>query len=492
MNDFHSQQVTWSTGDVDDRLEVAAVEVPLDYSRPAGERVTLAISRVRCHDPAARRGALLSLNGGPAGNWGKGVRLPLRFAGTPLARHYDLIGMDPRGTGRSTPLYREDPQPRAGFNTRPGDADFALIADDARRMYEGCARTGGALREQITSANIARDIDVVRGVLGERRLSFVCYGGPTYIAAVYGTMFASHVDRMVLDSARNTDVDWRGQFHSQVTAIYDNVHAWARWVGERDTRFGLGPSEPAVLGAAEDAALRTSTSHFDVAMGIGTRHRPLWAIMADVVAALRSPSAGDDDAQAAVQKLAGLDAWAPGEPKELVQSVTEAATGEDDWPADLETYYADMRLAREKYPYGYGVQRFQPQVPTFWTDRKMEKPPAIRRDGFGPGLVVHGTGNTMLTHADGETTAARLGFSLISVADEGHNEVFAVRGNKAVDEHVHAYLIDGVLPPPRVTCPGPARPEIAPDAGPAAGSPGPVTGGLVDRIDAWIAANGAW
>jgi hypothetical protein len=96
----------------------------------------------------------------------------------------------------------------------------------------------------------------------------------------------------------------------------------------------------------------------------------------------------------------------------------------------------------------------------------------------------------MLTHADGEAMAKRLGFSLISVTDEGQNEIFARRGNKAVDDYVFAYLIDGVLPPERVSCPGPARPDIAPDSAGGTTTRGPDT--LVAQVETWIAANSAW
>ncbi|HEX6685733.1 MAG TPA: alpha/beta fold hydrolase [Candidatus Limnocylindrales bacterium] len=466
--------IEWSHSEFNPQVEVGTIEVPLSYADGRGERIELAISRVRCTDTSKRRGILLTLNGGPAGNWGGGVKLPLRFAWTPLAQHYDIIGLDPRGTGASTPLWREDPRPQAPFNTRPGDDEFALITEDVRRLYEACA-IGGPLREQITSANIARDIDAVRAALGEEKLTLVCYGDPTYNGAVYATMFPERVDRIVLDSSRNPDVGWRGQWHSQVAAVYENVDAWAEWVAEHDGRFGLGTTKATVLRKTEKAAFRTYTPAFDVAMGTGTRHRPLWAVTAEVVVSI-----GAEDAQAAVQKLASLDAWAPGEPAERVQSVTEAATCEDDWPTNLEAYYADMRVAREKFPYGYGVLRFQPQVGTFWADRKMEKPPEIRRDGFEPGIVVHGIGNTMLRHAGGEAMAKRLGFSLISVVDEGHNEIFAVRGNKEVDDYVYKYLIDGVLPPERVTVAGPARPDT------------PGTGTLVEQIEAWEAANKSW
>jgi pimeloyl-ACP methyl ester carboxylesterase len=487
-----STGLKWSASDFHPQVEVATLEVPLSYTDPEGEQITLAISRVRCGDPAKRRGILVTLNGGPAGNWGGGIKLPLRFAYTPLAQYYDIIGMDPRGTGLSTPLWREDPRPTAPFNTRPGDEDFAAITADVKALYEACERIGGPLREQITSANLARDIDAVREALGEEKLTYVGYGDPTYNGAVYGTMFGDRVDRMVLDSSRNPDVGWRGQFHSQVPAVYENVDAWAEWVGERHIRFGLGTTKAAVLTATEEAAFRTYTPAFDVGIGTGTRHRPLWAVTADLVAQLRNPSgeAEAGDAQAAVQKLASLDAWAPGEPQERVQSVTEAATCEDEWPTDLEGYYSDMRVAREKYPYGYGVLRYQPQVGTFWTDRKMEAPPEIKREGFEPGIVVHGIGNTMLRHAGGEAMAKRLGFSLISVTDEGHNEIFAVRGNKEVDDYVYRYLIDGVLPPERVTCAGQSRPDIAPDS--AGGATGSGAGTLVAQIEEWDSANRLW
>lgn len=477
----------WSTSDFDPRVEVATIEVPLDYSKPGGEQITLAISRIRA--TGKRRGILLALNGGPAGNWGLGIKLPLRFAYSPLAEHYDLIGLDPRGTGRSTPLYVEMPKLTAGFNTRPGDDEFAAITEDVRRINEGATKAGGALRETITSANIARDIDLVRAALGEEKVNLLAYGDPTYNFAVYGTMFPQHVGRMVLDSSRNPDVGWRGQFHSQVTATYENVHAWAEWVGERNVRFGLGVTQTEVLAACEEAAFRTYTPAFDVAMGTGTRYRPLWSVLADAVGALRDQT-GTEDANNAIQKLAGLDAWAPREPAELVQSVTEAATCEDEWPTDLETYYADMRVAREKYPYGYGVLRFQPQTGTVWTARKMEKPPEIRREGYEPGIVVHGIGNTMLSHAGGEAMAKRLGFSLISVPDEGQNEIFLMRGNKAVDEYVLNYLIDGVQPPERVTCPGPARPDIPTDA--QGGETGSDAGTLVTQIEQWVQENRSW
>ena len=492
MPDFHSQAPAWEPGDFDPRVEVAEITVPLSYADPDGATITVAVSRIRCADPAQRRGVLLTLNGGPAGNWGGGIKLPLRLAATPLNRYYDIVGMDPRGTGRSTPLWREDPAPTAPFTTRPTDEDLAAIVTDVRTLAQAC-EVGGPLREQITSANIARDIDVLRGVLGEDKISYVGYGDPTYNGAVYATMFPAAVDRMVLDSSRNPDVGWRGQFRSQVDAVYDSVAAWAQWVADRDRRFGLGTLPGAVLAATERAAAATYTPAFDIAMGIGTRHRPLWAVTADIVAQLENDGADAEataDAREAVQKLAGLDAWSPRERQGRLQSVTEAATAEDHWPADLEEYLRDMRVAREKFPYGYGVLRFQPQVATFWQDRRIEAPPAIRREGFAPGVVVHGTGNTMLRHAGGAAMAERLGFSLVSVTDEGHNEIFAVRGNKDVDDLVYAYLIDGVQPPARVICAGPARPDIAPDS--AGGTTGSGAGTLTVQVDEWIATNRAW
>ncbi|MCC9690565.1 hypothetical protein [Streptomyces sp. MNU103] len=108
----------WGRDPEDARLERCAIEVPLDYDDPDGERITLAVTRIRALDPARRRGVLVGLNGGPGGNQGLGRFMPLRLADTPVHEVYDLIGF-PRGWGASAPLMREVVQGKAPWSSVP-------------------------------------------------------------------------------------------------------------------------------------------------------------------------------------------------------------------------------------------------------------------------------------------------------------------------------------------------------------------------------------
>jgi pimeloyl-ACP methyl ester carboxylesterase len=468
LRDYYEQRPKWSACDFDARLECASIAVPLDYARSRGERLSIAISRIKATDPKRRRGALLSVNGGPDGKGGGlGRALPLRFAGTDVHRVYDLIGMDTRGNGASSPLSCEVTQNQTPFNSRPPDSDFTKIAVDMRRTEDACRRGSGGIREHFTTENSARDVDVIRAVLGERRLSFVGYAYGSFLGAVYGTLFGPRLDRHVLDSVRNPDWSWRQQFMAQAVAIRANVDQWASWTGQRNGRFGLGTSRAAVLATVERVAAKLAVTPvngltrtaFDGAMGIASS-RPRWVELADLVRAL--DTGGTSPATKAGSVAGEVTAGAgPALRSGTLETVTcEGANG---WPRDLETYYRDMRRFRDLYPYGYGVSRAQPWVCAFRTFTPPAELPQVTRSGFATGVVVQAEGDPLTHYDGGPAMARRLRDPLITVADEGSNEIFGLRGNACVDRLVTRYLVGGVLPPPRVTCVGTPRPDVMED-----------------------------
>lgn len=471
---LRAQRPVWRPSPDDPDLELAEIEVPRDYADPGGERLTLALSRCRARG-AQRRGILLTVNGGPGGDWGRGRALAAAFRDTPVHEAYDVIGFDPRGTGDSTRLYAEVAVPKAPFDSRPPDADFPVIAEDMRRRELGCARAGGDLRPHISTRNTARDMDLVRAVLGEERLSFVGYAYGSYVGAVYGTMFPERLDRSVLDSCVHPDWTWYEQFVSQGDAILGNVRQWARWAGDRDGSFGLGVGAQAVLDSVERAVrllealpggveLRTL---LDGAMGYRTADRGGWERLGRIVAGLRALPPGAAGAAQARDLLADQRGWRPSDHEgELRSGVLDAVTLEHDWPTDLEHYYAAMRDFRGRYPYGYGVLRAQPWVGTFRSFTPPEAPTKIMRDGYPTGLVVQADGDIMDHRDGGVAMAERLGHHLIMVTDSGDHEIFVLAGNAEVDAHVHRYLADGVLPPARTECAGATpRPDVPADPG---------------------------
>ncbi|WP_433547517.1 alpha/beta fold hydrolase [Streptomyces sp. CA-294286] len=476
LRTFLSQQPRWAPagdGHGPAAVEHATIEAPLDYSRPGGPRITLALSRVRAADPARRRGVLLSLNGGPGGDGGLGRALPARLAdATPLGDVYDLIGFDPRGTGDSTRLEGEDSPTSTPFDSRPPDEVFAALAADMRERDQGCLRAGGELRPYINTRNNARDMDLIRAVLGEERISFVGWAYGTLLGAVYGTMFPERLERSVLDSSVHPDWDWREQFKSQALANRENVDAWALWTGERPTRFGLGRDAGEVIASVERTASRLAAldggialrTTFDLVMGTHAADRGRWESLADLVAGLlEAASANDADAPAkAGGLLAGQREWRPGKPAGgRRDAVLEAVTCETVWPDQLDVYHRDMRAFRAHSPYGLGVMRAQPWVGTFRSFTPPEPATRVANPGYPGGLVVQADGDPF-DHCPGAYAMAdRLGHRLVLVADSGAHEIYALGANPAVDAHVNRYLLEGVRPAePVTTVPGVPRPAV--------------------------------
>lgn len=168
----------------------AEVVVPLDYARPRGRTVSVAMARVAATDTAHRIGALVVNEGGP----GDGVIDYLserHIALGETAARFDLVGVDPRFTGRNAPLdcgwrtatyFRSAGADRAGFDRMVGFE---------RELAGQCGRRAGDLLPYASTRNAARDMDVVRGVLGQRRISYLGISYGTYLGEVYATVWTT-------------------------------------------------------------------------------------------------------------------------------------------------------------------------------------------------------------------------------------------------------------------------------------------------------------
>ncbi|MFD1151780.1 alpha/beta hydrolase [Saccharothrix hoggarensis] len=453
LAEFHRQQLTWTA--CEDGLECAELVLPLDYARPAADRISLVVSRKKAADPTRRRGILVLNPGGPGGS---GLGMPTFLAGTEVAKVYDLIGFDPRGVGGSTALTCHTvPLDVATVDTRPDDSEFPKWAAEARAVEDACQRAAGGIRPYINSANTARDLDVVRAVLGEEKLNYFGYSYGTYLGAVYGSLFPQRLDRSVLDSSVHPEWIWREQFRAQAVALRRNVETWAVWVAQRHDRFRLGTTAAEVVASVERVAAalaaapvagQTRTS-FDFAVGVGARYRPLWSDTAVSVAEL---GAGKPSEIAAALARSVED--------DLVSGVFNTVTCEVDWPTDVETYFEDMRVFRDRYPYGFGVLRAAPTTCAFRTFTPPEPAVALKREGYPVGVVVQAEGDTQTQYESGPAMAKRLGHNLVTVLDEGKHGLYG-GGNACVDRAVDRYLVDGVLPASSSTCPGDPRPDPA-------------------------------
>ncbi|MEV5205170.1 alpha/beta fold hydrolase [Streptomyces sp. NPDC053720] len=197
---FYDQRIDWHTcalGPDDEPgqaldaagADCADITVPLDYTDPGGRTITVAVSRLKATDTDHRVGPLLLNDGGPAG---PGLHMPLTKSQVmgEVADRYDLIGMDPRFVGRSTPL-------DCGWDLgsaflRSAGADPAAYREEvavARELAGRCERAHGDVLPYVTTRNTARDMDVIRAALGADTLSYLGYSYGSYLGEVYSQLF---------------------------------------------------------------------------------------------------------------------------------------------------------------------------------------------------------------------------------------------------------------------------------------------------------------
>jgi pimeloyl-ACP methyl ester carboxylesterase len=204
---FYGQEPTWR--DCEDDARCAWVEVPLDYADPAGETIRLRVREVPATgDPVGR----IVVN--PGGPGGSGVDFATQAAsslGSAVREQYGVVGVDPRGVGRSEPaldcLDDEGLDAWVATDQTPDDdVELARLEEADQRFGRGCVERSGALASHVTTVEAARDMDVVRAVLGDDELSYYGASYGTALGATYAALFPDRVGRLVLDGAVAPDL----------------------------------------------------------------------------------------------------------------------------------------------------------------------------------------------------------------------------------------------------------------------------------------------
>ncbi|QDE35557.1 alpha/beta hydrolase [Microbacterium foliorum] len=458
---FYGQTLTWSecgTG-----FDCTDVTAPLDWENPGEGEITLAV--VRHQATGISQGSLLTNPGGPGASGVELIRDSLDFAvGADLIDDYDVIGFDPRGVGESTAVTCFD---AAGMDDylytipagKRGSAEWeAELLESHKEFADACEANSGGILPYVTTINAARDMDLIRAVLGDKQLNYIGYSYGTFLGATYADLYPDKAGRLVLDGAIDPAVSGLDVGATQALGFESALRAYM----QNCLDSGECPFNGTVDEAMADlGALLASVDANPLENGDG-RMLGADALMTGIIAALYSADSWQYLTQALDEALQGdpttafflADFYNGRENGTYLDNSSEAFRAyncmdypvEDDPAAEAATEEKIADGAPTIAPYWSG-----PDSCSVWPYPPTGTRGEINAEGAGPILVVGTTNDPATPYEWSESLAAQLEEGvLITRVGEGHTGYN--KGNTCVDDAVEAFLLDDVVPEGDVRC----------------------------------------
>ena len=215
LEEFYGQEVEWSTCGPG---FCGSVAVPIDYAAPSEGSIDLGV-QIRLADKRPTKDLLFVNPGGPGASAVEFVDAFAANAGGEVLDRYGVVGVDPRGVGLSDPLQCLEPGARDVFLSVDPTPETKLEIRALRLAYrtlgQGCVETNPTVTAHLSSVEVARDLDIVRTLLGQRKLHFYGASYGTQIGANYAHLFPDRTGQMVLDGAVDPSLDLTTQAKDQ-------------------------------------------------------------------------------------------------------------------------------------------------------------------------------------------------------------------------------------------------------------------------------------
>ena len=439
--DFVVEPIEWEACDAEHQC--ATVAVPLDHDEPTGETIEVGVARLPAQ--GERIGALFANFGGPGGD-AAGTIGSFGWPAT-IRDRFDIVGMDPRGVGTSTPLdcgvdarelYAADP-------TIEDESDVEELLAVSRAFAADCAEQRGELLEHLGTNDVARDMDLVRRAMGDDQLSFLGYSYGTSIGQAYAELFGEHTRAMILDGVVDPAPTGIEVAVEQARGFEAALAAWAADCPNRPTCELEDPiaAVDEMLAAAEDELPGGQRPFGPGEAAIGLAY-PLYAefLWPDLD---RAVSAALDGEGAPMVALA--DDYAS-----LVDfSIYFAVSCLDStWPTDTDRFLAEAERAAEVAPrFGEAI------VNDYIRCAVWPAPPdpvgAVDAADAPPILVISTTGDAATPYENGVVVADRLESGVL-LTNVGDSHTVAFQGDECVDEIAIDYLVDLELPTEGARC----------------------------------------
>ncbi|MFF2043289.1 alpha/beta hydrolase [Kitasatospora sp. NPDC058170] len=482
LKSFYGQQIAWAACPADPQAAKAKIDisamlcgtlhVPLDYANPAADALDIALIKLPAAKPEQRTGSLMVNPGGPGESGIEMVKYGAdRFTGG-LHNRFDVIGFDPRGTGASSPVVCYDDKQRDAEEETDAPLDPAVRkSEHARKATEhaaACQARSGRLLPFVGTRNTARDLDVLRAAVGDRKLNYLGVSYGTYLGALYAEEFPKNAGRLVLDGAVDPAEDGLDHGIQQEIGFEKSLNRFAADCVENhadECPLGKDPAKAAKKAADFLDGLRDHPLKGKDGRRLGSDQgwtgtismlygdeKTSWQYLRASLGWAMARDKGDL-LLAFADDYNGRDESGHYNPSQEAMDAIRCADGAVPAPSPERAQQAVAKLLAEAplLSKGAGADDYSEGSCAHWPFKTPEKAHTIRAEGSDPILVVGSTGDPATPYAAAEALAK--GFAnatLLTRVGEGHG-AFG-KGNHCIDSALEAYLTEGTLPAAGTRC----------------------------------------
>ncbi|MER5223076.1 alpha/beta hydrolase [Streptomyces flaveus] len=461
---YYGQKLNWR-GCGAPGFQCATLKAPLDYAKPASGDIRLAVTRKKATGPGKRLGSLLVNPGGPGGS-AVGYLQSYAAVGYPkeIRARYDMVAVDPRGVARSEPVEcltgRQMDEYTQTDLTPDNRRERGQLVDAVKEFTEGCGRRSARLLRHVSTVEAARDMDVLRAVLGDEKLTYVGASYGTFLGATYAGLYPDRVGRLVLDGAMDPSLPARRMNEDQTAGFETAFQAFAKdCVRRSDCPLGGARTTPDQVGKNLKAFFRQlDATPIEAGDADGRKLGESLATMGVITAmydevawprlreALTTAMKNKDGAGLLTLADTYFERGADGRYANLMSA--NAAVNCLDLPAAFSSPEAleEALPSFEKASPVFGEPLAWASLNcTYWPVHPTGEPQRIEARGAAPIVVVGTTRDPATPYAWSQSLAAQLSSATLLTYDGDGHTAYG-RGSACIDSTINRYLLAGTPP----------------------------------------------
>lgn len=481
---YYSQAVNWKTCTADQittdstttppkdlsPYQCATLVAPLDWDDPSGDTIELSIARHLASGTS--QGSLFYNLGGPGGAAVNSLAMMVTSQfGDDLVKDFDIVAMDPRGVGASTPVICMTDAERDSYNDDDADTSddegaSAIIAQAEKIMGDigqGCLDHSGDLARHIDTVSAAKDFDMARAALGQETLNYLGYSYGTFLGATYAGLFPDKVGRFVLDGALDPSLDVNQVSDLQMKGFEASI---AHWI--EDCQAGSACPVSGGLEAGQQKLSAFLDRLADAPLATSDSDRPLTQSLAlTAILGIMYNTANYSTLTQAMQQAMGNNdgsmlLYLADYFNDRNQDGTYASNGTDaliainsldytpvgtptEWETDAEKLASELPVLGEFA--GYSSAGL-----SAWPIKTTATRSAITAPGTPPIVVVGTTHDPATPFVMAQGLAQQLEGGVLVSWDGWNHTAYSKSGSKCVAKAVEGYLTDGTVPEDGLSC----------------------------------------